>query len=150
MIYQRDDLTQKYQSFKHCHKAQKIRLAIIIYLTLHILFVTFYMGVDMFRTFTNQTLVLDLVSIGLTFLGSRKKTKLTKNRTFLSAHHLCFTTVVANNCLMLSIYWTLLHPLVMAEYNGDMPRKIHACLVHSLPAVAVLINFKLTDFVVKA
>ena len=124
-------------------------MLLIIYLALHIKFMLVYMNLSAFCTFTNQTLLLDLCSITLTYLVSRKKTPLKKNTAFLALHHLLFEVVCANNILMLTAYWSVLHTETMKEFAADQIMKTHYCLVHSLPALAVVANFVLSDVVLK-
>jgi hypothetical protein len=52
---------------------------------------------------------------------------------------------------MLLVYWTLLHEECLVTYRelgGDIA-VAHTYIVHSVPALAILINFLLTDVVIK-
>lgn len=109
-----------------------------------------YMNFSAFLTFTNQTLLLDFCSINLTYLASRKKSTLKKNKAFLTLHHLLFEVVSANNILMLTAYWSVLHTQTMQEFASDPIMITHYCLVHSLPALAVVANFLISDVVLKS
>ena len=70
----------------------------------------------------------------------------------LAVHHMLFEIVVGMESIVLLAYWSLLHKSSLEIYRriGGETAVVHTYLIHSLPALALLVNFLLTDLVIKA
>ena len=147
-LYTPSELTSL-QTLRYCRQDQRTRLLLLAYLSLHMLFLVSYLGPHMFVTFTNQTLLLSTVSVALSYLGSLKSKRFRRQTAFLAAHHLVFQLVAVSSCMVVLVYWSVLHGPVMAMFTDDAIARWHFTLVHILPALSVLANFTLTDIVFK-
>ena len=67
----------------------------------------------------------------------------------LALHHLLFEILVPGHLIVMSIYWTILHESVIQGCRNDFEVKA-AYLNHSVPAFICLVNFLITDVIIKS
>lgn len=65
-------------------------------------------------------------------------------------NHILFSVALPMNLLVVSVYWTILHEKTVEEFADDPAAIRHAYFVHITPAVSSIVNFMLTDVVMKA
>ena len=102
--------------------------------------------------FTNWTLLATIVFLILTTIlhvkGSKQKTGLE----ILAIHHLLFEITAVFNLITMVVYWSMLHEETAnsSEYAPYPNRIIHNYFVHIVPGVFWILNFFISDIIIKA
>lgn len=156
-FYTDEELTRTYQSFRKDHLQRKtgqvdnrtafIRIFCILLMSLSVAFIISRWGPFRLIVFmTNWALCLTIFWVLVSLYISRVPTA---SMHMLAINHLLFSVVLPMNFLVLSVYWTVLHKKVMEEYGHDPGVKRHSYFVHITPSVCAVVNFLLTDVVIK-
>ena len=72
-----------------------------------------------------------------------------KSRKILAVHHTLFEVIVPINLMVTTVYWSLLSESVLAMHANNPAFYLNSVLVHSVPLVATIANFCVTDIVFK-
>ena len=70
----------------------------------------------------------------------------------LAIHHFLFEISMIMNIITTTVYWGLLHTETMlsAEYRDFPDRQIHTYFVHAVPLAFFILNFWISDVIIKA
>ena len=77
-------------------------------------------------------------------------TQIEKKSGWLAAHHILFSLITPMNLLITIVYWTMLREVALATFANTATKALHSGVVHLLPLVCNLVNFAVTDVVIKA
>ena len=105
--------------------------------------------------FTNWTLILDIICISLSILLHIKVIDKASEKNWLNTlayQHFLFELTAICNTITVVAYWGFLHEFAMNldEFKDWPNRRIHARFVHAMPAVFFLLNWIMSDVVMKA
>ena len=73
-----------------------------------------------------------------------------KKSGWLVAHHTLFEIVAPMNLLIFVVYWTMLREQVLSTIANTPMRARHSGLMHTMPLLWTIVNFMVTDIVMKA
>ena len=143
------------QSFSGTNRSafrQFLRLSMIIFLALDVIFVLQSFGsYRLLRFFTNWTLCATLIMLCLSLILHATEEK-SHYILLLGLHHFLFEITSIMNLITTSVYWSLLHEETMLtpEYRDFPDRQVHTYFVHLVPLLFFVLNFLISDVVMKA
>ena len=110
---------------------------------------------SLYRWFTNVTLCGTILSFILSMLLHSISSGSNARKPWLSllaCHHFLFEIMAMFNLITTVVYWGYLHPLMMVneDFLGNQIRCYHAWFVHSAPGLFFLINWTMSDIIMKA
>ena len=77
-------------------------------------------------------------------------TEIKKKQGWLTANHLLFEIVTPMNLLITLVYWSILRERALLTYANTASKAWHSTMVHSAPIICTLINFLVSNIVIKA
>lgn len=147
LFYSKEDLTSNVQSFK-----QETLLNLIVRLVLLVinlfnvwLIVELYEAYRLMMFFTNWTLLITCCYLLIAIFAAR-----TESMSLLALHHVIFEISFMMNLIVVTVFWSILYDEAIEQCEGDEGKIINVYLAHIGPGVSALINFLLTDVVVRA
>ena len=108
---------------------------------------------ELFTLFSNWTLHITTLSILLTISCSKDQNinHLERNeiKSKIAITHLMYTIAILFNLVVVSIYWTVIHPETMPKHRKNGPPLRVTCqyMIHIIPAICCLINTIITNLV---
>jgi hypothetical protein len=110
-----------------------------------VLIFNLYGGWRLMQYFTNWTLLITIAYHCAGMWASRNS-----NLSALAVHHLLFEMAVLMNLVVMSIYWGSLHEQSVKDVHGNFWELVNLYWTHLVPFTSVVLNFSLTDIVVRA
>ena len=94
---------------------------------------------------TNWVLLMNIASLILTIIAAQGPS----SSKLLKSHHVFYSITVMGNLIVMTVYWLILHKVVMENMAGDVVRQYHQIVVHALPGAVGLVNTMITNTVLK-
>jgi hypothetical protein len=146
-IYSAEDLISGVQSLRD--EKQYSNLIRAVLLLAH--FYNIWMIIDLyyfhrlFQFFTNWTILVNTIYFALAIYASKSKSLST-----LAAHHIFFEISFMMNFITMVVFWSVLLNQALKECEGHQGRIFNVYYAHLVPGISALINFIITDVVIRA
>jgi len=95
--------------------------------------------------FTNWTLLVTVLYFAIAIPTSK-----TRSLSLLAFHHIIFEISFMMNIIVVIVFWAVLFEQSIKDCDGDEKKILNVYLAHIIPGASVLINFVLSDVIVRA
>ena len=75
--------------------------------------------VNLIYYFTNWTLIISIISVGMSIRAVNDSENFPKSMHNLALHHLLYTVAIGFNLVTVCVYWTLIHKENMVVLKGQ-------------------------------
>ena len=93
-------------------------------------------------------MILSLLSLELTYFCA-KDLEVQSSSLIMATLNISFELAIVFQLIVVSVYWTIVHETVLIEVKGNTHALIQTYCSHSIPFLATMINFFITDIVFK-
>lgn len=147
LFYSKEDLTSRVQSFTHETTFNLIVRLLLLCVNLGNVWyiIHLYEVHRLFMFFTNWTLLVTVA-----YLAIAIPAPFTKSMSLLALHHILFEICFMMNLIVVTVFWSVLYEEAINDCKGDQAKILNVYYAHIVPGASALINFMLTDVVVRA
>ena len=109
--------------------------------------VTIFPLVNLFIFLTNIVMLLTCVCVLMALKNSQSWSRSSDkiSTVTLTFTHILFEITTLLNCLVIGVYWSMLHPIFIARCEGRLEEILHMYFVHSFPTVCLFLVYLSTE-----